>query len=112
MEHVRTFSLRPVSLVLGGARSGKRTHAEKLVTGSLFGAPPRPAVYVATAQAGDVEMATRIMAHRSRRGAGWTTIEEPLKLGEALLAAGARGQPGPGGCPTLWPSTLIQRRSD
>ena len=71
MEHVTTFPLPPVTLVLGGARSGKSTHAEKLATGSLFGAAPRPAVYIATAEAGDVEMATRIMAHRTRRGAAW-----------------------------------------
>jgi len=112
MEHSPIFSLPPVSLVLGGARSGKSTHAEKLVTGSLFGAPPQPAVYVATAQAGDVEMATRIMAHRARRGAGWTTIEEPLKLGEALLAAGAHGRPVLVDCLTLWLSNLMQAGAD
>src|SRR6266478_3099111 len=53
MEHRPALLLPPVTLVLGGARSGKSTHAEKLVTGSLFGAAPRPAVYIATAQAGD-----------------------------------------------------------
>ena len=72
-DYVRAPSLPPVTLVLGGARSGKSTHAEKLVTGSLYGAPPQPAVYIATAEPGDVEMATRIMAHRTRRGSGWTT---------------------------------------
>jgi len=51
MEHRPALLLPPVTLVLGGARSGKSTHAEKLVTGSLFGAAPRPAVYIATAQA-------------------------------------------------------------
>ena len=68
MEHSRLSSLPRVSLVLGGARSGKSTYAEKMTTGSLHGAPAQPAVYIATAQAGDVEMATRIMAHRARRG--------------------------------------------
>ena len=112
MERVRVSSLPPVSLVLGGARSGKSTHAEKLATGSLHGAPPQPAVYIATAQAGDVEMATRIMAHRARRGAGWTTIEEPLKLGEALETAAAHGRPVLVDCLTLWLSNLMQAGAD
>jgi adenosylcobinamide kinase/adenosylcobinamide-phosphate guanylyltransferase len=112
MEHVGTFPLPPVSLVLGGARSGKSTHAEKLVTGSLHGASPHPAVYIATAEAGDVEMATRIMAHRARRGVGWTTIEEPLKLAEALEAAAAHGQPVLVDCLTLWLSNLMHAGAD
>jgi adenosylcobinamide kinase/adenosylcobinamide-phosphate guanylyltransferase len=112
MEHIPVSSLPPVTLVLGGARSGKSTHAEKLVTGSLFGAAPRPAVYVATAQSGDVEMATRIMAHRARRGANWTTVEEPLKLAEALLAAGNQGRPILVDCLTLWLSNLMLAGED
>ena len=107
MEHITAFPLPPVTLVLGGARSGKSTHAEKLVTGSLYGAAPQPAVYIATAQAGDVEMATRIMAHRARRGADWTTIEEPLKLDEALATAAAHGRPVLVDCLTLWLSNLM-----
>lgn len=112
MEHVTAFPLPPVTLVLGGARSGKSTHAEKLATGSLFGAPPRPAVCVATAEAGDVEMATRIMAHRNRRGAGWTVIEEPLKLAEALETAASRSQPVLVDCLTLWLSNLMHAGAD
>ena len=116
MEHIAAFPLPPVTLVLGGARSGKSTYAEKLVSGTLFGAAPRPAVYIATAEAGDVEMATRIMAHRARRGAGWTTIEEPLKLAEALEGAQARvesrGQPVLVDCLTLWLSNLMQAGAD
>lgn len=112
MEHIPTYSLPPVSLVLGGARSGKSTHAEKLVAGTLFGATPQPAVYIATAEAGDVEMATRIMAHRARRGGGWTTIEEPLKLGEALEAAAVHGQPVLVDCLTLWLSNLMHAGED
>ena len=112
MEHITTFPLPPVTLVLGGARSGKSTHAEKLVTGSLFGATPRPAVYIATAEAGDVEMATRIMAHRARRGGAWTTVEEPLKLAEALQTAAAHGQPVLVDCLTLWLSNLMHAQAD
>ena len=107
MEHIAAFPLPPVTLVLGGARSGKSTHAEKLATASLHGAPPRQAVYVATAQAGDVEMATRIVAHRARRGTNWTTIEEPLKLDEALASAAAHGQPVLVDCLTLWLSNVM-----
>ncbi len=116
MEHIAAFPLPPVTLVLGGARSGKSTYAEKLVTGTLFGAAPRPAIYIATAEAGDVEMATRIMAHRARRGVGWTTIEEPLKLAEALEGAQARtesrGQPVLVDCLTLWLSNLMHAGAD
>ena len=112
MEHAPSLSLPPVTLVLGGARSGKSTHAEKLVAGTLFGANPRPAVYIATAQAGDMEMATRIMAHRTRRGGTWTTIEEPLKLGEAIHDCAARSEPMLVDCLTLWLSNLMQAGAD
>ncbi len=112
MEHISTFPLPPVSLVLGGARSGKSTHAERMVAGTLHGASPRPAVYIATAEAGDMEMATRIMAHRARRGVGWTTIEEPLKLAEALERAGSHGQPVLVDCLTLWLSNLMHAGED
>ncbi|HEV3372226.1 MAG TPA: bifunctional adenosylcobinamide kinase/adenosylcobinamide-phosphate guanylyltransferase [Xanthobacteraceae bacterium] len=112
MEHLTTFPLPPVTLVLGGARSGKSTYAEKLVTGTLFGASPRPAVYIATAEAGDVEMATRIMAHRARRGVGWTTIEEPMKLAEALDGAQTHRQPVLVDCLTLWLSNLMHVGAD
>jgi len=107
MEHIAAFPLPPVTLVLGGARSGKSTHAEKLATGSLHGTPPQPAVHVATAQAGDVEMATRIVAHRTRRGSNWTTIEEPLKLDTALAAAAGHGRPVLVDCLTLWLTNVM-----
>jgi len=112
MEHIPMFPLPPVSLVLGGARSGKSTHAEKLVNGTLFGGIAQPAVYIATAEAGDVEMATRIMAHRARRGGQWTTIEEPLRLAEALARAAGNGQPVLVDCLTLWLSNLVHAGED
>jgi adenosylcobinamide kinase/adenosylcobinamide-phosphate guanylyltransferase len=107
MEHTRAFPLPPITLVLGGARSGKSTYAEKLATGSLHGTPPQVATYIATAQAGDVEMATRIAVHRSRRGSNWSTVEEPLKLDEALASAAAQGRPVLVDCLTLWLSNLM-----
>jgi adenosylcobinamide kinase/adenosylcobinamide-phosphate guanylyltransferase len=113
VEHAPALSLPPVSLVLGGSRSGKSTYAEKLVTGTLFGAPPRHgAIYIATAQAGDVEMATRIMAHRARRDGSWSTVEEPLKLAEALSDAGRQGRPVLVDCLTLWLSNLMLAEAD
>jgi adenosylcobinamide kinase/adenosylcobinamide-phosphate guanylyltransferase len=88
-----------LTLVLGGARSGKSRHAE-----SLFG--PGPRTYIATAQAFDDEMRDRIAAHRAdRASAGWLTIEEPLELARALLVTD--GSPVLVDCLTLWLSNLM-----
>ena len=66
-------------MLLGGARSGKSTHAEQLVT-----AHPAPWTYIATAQSFDAEMDERIALHRERRADGWETIEEPHDLAGVL----------------------------
>jgi adenosylcobinamide kinase/adenosylcobinamide-phosphate guanylyltransferase len=89
-----------LTLVLGGARSGKSRYAESLIT-----ALPPPWVYVATGQGLDAEMAARIEAHRARRGAGWTTVEAPRELA-GTLAAHARA-PVLVDCLTLWLSNLM-----
>ncbi len=70
-----------LTLILGGARSGKSDYAEALAArlGSHV-------LYVATAEAGDEEMAARIAAHQARRPDGWTTLEAPLGVGAALHA--------------------------
>jgi adenosyl cobinamide kinase/adenosyl cobinamide phosphate guanylyltransferase len=93
-------SLTNVTLVLGGARSGKSRHAETLLTKH-----PGPWTYIATAQAFDDEMRARIAEHQRRRGEGWRTIEEPLDLPGALVAA--QDQPILVDCLTLWLTNLM-----
>ena len=64
-----------LTLILGGARSGKSSHAQ-----SLAEATGKPVTFVATAQALDEEMSTRIHKHRAERPAGWETLEIPCGL--------------------------------
>ncbi|MBP7337462.1 bifunctional adenosylcobinamide kinase/adenosylcobinamide-phosphate guanylyltransferase, partial [Niveispirillum sp.] len=77
-----------VTLVLGGARSGKSRMAEQLIT-----ALPGPWIYIATAQAFDAEMRDRIRMHQGGRAEGWVTVEEPLDLVAALTRANGTGRP-------------------
>jgi adenosylcobinamide kinase/adenosylcobinamide-phosphate guanylyltransferase len=69
----------PITLILGGARSGKSNYAETLA--AQLG---HDVLYVATAEAGDGEMATRIENHRRSRPQHWRTLEAPLNVGAAL----------------------------
>ncbi|TIV54243.1 MAG: bifunctional adenosylcobinamide kinase/adenosylcobinamide-phosphate guanylyltransferase [Mesorhizobium sp.] len=87
---------RKLTLVLGGARSGKSSHAESLTI-----AHPSPWAYIATAQAYDDEMRERIALHRSRRGEGWVTVDAPLDLVGAIGALPDH-QPVLIDCLTLW----------
>jgi len=94
--------LPPVTLVLGGARSGKSRYAERLVEGAALGG-----TYCATAEAGDAEMAERIAAHRARRGAFWHTVEAPLALAPVIAGEAAGERPLLVDCLTLWLSNLL-----
>ncbi|MBW2241944.1 MAG: bifunctional adenosylcobinamide kinase/adenosylcobinamide-phosphate guanylyltransferase [Deltaproteobacteria bacterium] len=71
----------PLTLLLGGARSGKSRRAEELAL-----AHDGPVIYVATAPeiSDDPEWTARIATHRERRPASWTTLEAPLELAETL----------------------------
>jgi adenosylcobinamide kinase/adenosylcobinamide-phosphate guanylyltransferase len=95
------------TFVLGGARSGKSRFAERLVE-----AHPGMHVYLATAEAGDAEMAERIRRHRTRRGAGWTTVEEPLDLPRALATAAEGNAAVLVDCLTLWLGNLMAAGRD
>lgn len=91
-----TFLLPRLTVVVGGARSGKSGLAERLVT-----ATGRPRRYIATAQAWDAEMADRIARHRTDRGPAWETVEAPLDLPAALATAQAE-EAVLVDCATLW----------
>lgn len=95
-----------ITLVLGGARSGKSRYAEWLIT-----TYPQPWIYVATAEARDEEMAERIAAHKARRAAGWQTVEAPHELAGALRTAPADAAVLID-CLTLWLSNLMESESD
>lgn len=94
----------PTSLfVLGGARSGK----------SRFAVASQPAhgrvVFVATAQAGDADMAARIARHRAERPRHWETIEEPFELVGRLAGLAGRADAVAVDCLTLWVSNRLLR---
>jgi len=99
--------LPPLSLVLGGAASGKSAFAEGLMDDLA-----RDKIYVATARALDAEMQARIAQHQAvRDGKGWHLVEVPLDLAGALAVRGT-GQVALVDCATLWLSNLMMAGQD
>src|SRR5262245_45200735 len=103
----RVVLMAALILVTGGVRSGKSRFAEQLAAQSP------PVTYLATARAGDDEMARRIRLHQQRRaglGPGWRTVEEPWDAAGAV-AAHFRDHPDAGcvlfECLTLWVTNLL-----
>ncbi len=96
-----------LTLVLGGARSGKSAYAESLVE-----AAPGDPVYIATGEANDAEMAARIDDHKARRGERWRTVEEPLDLAGALAREAVQGRAALVECLTLWLANLMAAGRD
>nr|WP_111301867.1 bifunctional adenosylcobinamide kinase/adenosylcobinamide-phosphate guanylyltransferase [Paracoccus saliphilus] len=90
-----------ITLVTGGARSGKSALAERLVARHAM-----PRIYIATAEARDGEMGERILQHQTSRGEGWITVEEPLNLAAALAASDGQGVRLVD-CLTLWMSNCM-----
>lgn len=97
-----------VTLVLGGARSGKSRYAE-----ALCRAESGERVYIATAEAWDEEMRARVALHKAERaGDGWRTIEETMDLAGVLAREGAPGRVLLVDCLTLWLTNHLLAGSD
>ncbi len=94
-------------LILGGARSGKSRLAEARAL-----AQGGPVTVIATAEAGDGEMAARIARHRADRPAHWDTIEAPTALAETLTQAACANGCVIVDCLTLWLSNLLTNAAD
>ena len=90
-----------LTVIIGGAASGKSAYAEALAL-SGEGSP----IYIATAQAYDTEMQSKIRLHKERRGPEWHTIEEPIALTEQLSALEPTGSVLVD-CVTMWLSNIM-----
>jgi adenosylcobinamide kinase / adenosylcobinamide-phosphate guanylyltransferase len=94
-----------ITLITGGARSGKSAHALSLAHEA--GAGPGRLFFVATAEPLDEEMRARIAYHRANRATGFQMVEEPLHLADTLDALGGRADVVVLDCLTLWISNLL-----
>jgi adenosylcobinamide kinase / adenosylcobinamide-phosphate guanylyltransferase len=95
-----------LTVLLGGARSGKSALALRLASSQHA-----PRVFIATAEALDDEMAERIGRHRAERGSAWSTVEEPADLTAALGAVPADACVVVD-CLSLWIANLMERGLD
>jgi len=98
---------RGCTLVLGGARSGKSGFALNVAN-----ALDRKRWFVATARAGDGEMADRIRRHQAQRGPAWTTVEEPLRVAERIASIDGPDAVILVDCLTLWLSNLFMEHGE
>ena len=94
-------------LILGGARSGKSRHAQTYAENTGL-----KCLFVATAQALDSEMKTRIEKHKSERGQKWTAIEAPLNLPEVIHSHSSASTVMLIDCLTLWTSNILLANRD
>ncbi|EXH91165.1 bifunctional adenosylcobinamide kinase/adenosylcobinamide-phosphate guanylyltransferase [Acinetobacter baumannii] len=91
-----------LQLILGGARSGKSRLAEQTAISMQLAV-----TYVATAQALDPEMQSRIVHHQNQRPAHWSLVEEPLFLAKTLQKIDRPNQIILVDCLTLWLTNLL-----
>ena len=105
-QKVSPLPLPQLTLVLGGAASGKSAFAESLCFQS-----GKPRVYIATAQAFDDEMREKIENHKIQRGIDWKTVEAPLDVA-ATLAARTPDEIVLLDCATLWLTNVVLAERD
>ncbi|KAF3977752.1 MAG: bifunctional adenosylcobinamide kinase/adenosylcobinamide-phosphate guanylyltransferase [Methylococcales symbiont of Iophon sp. n. MRB-2018] len=91
-----------IELVLGGIRSGKSRYAEQQASAS-----EKPVIYIATAEARDAEMQSRISSHQKRRPKHWQTVEEPVKLAKIINNHNNSETCLLVDCLTLWLSNIL-----
>jgi adenosylcobinamide kinase/adenosylcobinamide-phosphate guanylyltransferase len=90
-----------ITLVLGGARSGKSRYAQDSAAAS------QRVAYIATARVSDEEMERKIARHRAERPATWTTFEAPIELDVVLRTEGNNYETIVVDCLTVWTANLL-----
>jgi adenosylcobinamide kinase/adenosylcobinamide-phosphate guanylyltransferase len=96
----------PVTLVLGGVRSGKSHYAQQM------GEAAGRVVFVATALANDEEMRRKVEAHQKSRPSVWRTVEEPLQLAEVIALYGTGCDLMIIDCLTIYSANLLERHGN
>lgn len=91
-----------ITLVLGGARSGKSAYAEKLAAQTM-----QKVVYVATAKVRDKAIEERVTLHQQSRPSEWLTVECPLDLGAVLQEHASKGNTILVDCLTMWVTNML-----
>jgi len=96
------------TLVIGGCRSGKSSHALQLA--DRVGNARK--IFIATCIPRDVEMHQRVSKHQAERGAGWSAVETPIFISEAIKDIGPNADVLLVDCLTLWASNLMMEHAD
>ena len=103
-----TETLKEITFVIGGCRSGKSTYARQ----TAEKVPAEQKIFIATCVPQDDEMKRRVARHQKERSQNWVTVEAPLDLPEAILQNSRRGDVILVDCLTLWVSNLLIETGD
>ncbi len=105
--------IKTTTLVIGGCKSGKSTHALALAHRvSVDKLSESSKIFVATSVPTDPEMQERVVAHKKERGKGWLTIEEPISLFEVIEEYSKKADIILVDCLTLWISNMLYKEYD